>query len=93
MILMLWLLLETTLLLDVCPKIYVIIFGNSYLSLRHQFALGSQVKESTEILVCLIFQDQVKRIAWVKKKIEDAEKMDQSHTEKCMKNALQNDIT
>ena len=35
------LLLEITLLLDVCPKIYVIIFGDSYLCLKHQFALGS----------------------------------------------------
>ena len=34
------LLLEITLLLDVCPKIYVIIFGNSYFCLRHLFALG-----------------------------------------------------
>ena len=25
---------------NVCPKIYVIIFGNSYLCLRHQPALG-----------------------------------------------------
>ena len=54
--------------------------------------LGKRVNRGAgyciEILVCFIFQDQVKRIAWVKKKIEDAEKMDQSHTEKCMKNAL-----
>ena len=41
MIIMLWLLLETTLLLNVCLKMYGIIFGNSYLCLRHQFALVS----------------------------------------------------
>ena len=41
-----------------------------------------------EIPVYFIFQGHVKRIAWVKKKIEDTEKMVQSRIEKCMKNAL-----
>ena len=86
--------LEITM-LDVCPKTKVIIFGNSYLCLRHQFAFGSQVKKvnrgadyGTEIPVCFIFQGHVKGIAQVKKKIEDAEKMGQSRIEKCLKNAL-----
>ena len=51
MILILWLLLRITLLLDLFPKIYVIISGNSYLCLRHQFALGSEVKKSTLVQV------------------------------------------
>ena len=41
-----------------------------------------------EIPVYFIFQGHVKGIAWLKKKIEDAEKMVQSRIEKCMKNAL-----
>ena len=41
-----------------------------------------------EITVCFIFQVHVKGIAWVKNKIEDAEKMVQSRIEKCMKNAI-----
>ena len=41
-----------------------------------------------EIPVCFVFQGHVKEIAWVKKKIEDAEKMVQSRIEKCMKNTL-----
>ena len=43
--------LEITLLLNVCPKIYVIIFGNSYLFLRYQFAFRPYVKESTMVQV------------------------------------------
>ena len=88
MILMLWVLLEITLLLGVCPKIYMIIFGSSYLCVRHQVALGSQAKESPvaghglEIPLCFIFQVHVKGIVWVKKKIKDAEKMVQSCIEK-----------
>ena len=42
--------LEITM-LDVCPKTKVIIFGNSYLCLRHQFAFGSQVKKSTVVQI------------------------------------------
>ena len=38
-----------------------------------------------KISVCLIFQDHVKGIAWVKKKIKDAEKMVQSRIKICMK--------
>ena len=41
-----------------------------------------------ETPVYFIFQGHVKGIAWVKKKIEDGEKMVQSRIEKCMKNAL-----
>ena len=41
-----------------------------------------------EIPVCFIFQGHFKGIAWVKKKIEDAEKMVQSGIAKCKKNAL-----
>ena len=82
MILMLWLLLEITLLLDMCPKIHMINSGNSYLCLRHQFALGALGKRVNrgagygfEFPVCFIFQGYVKGIAWVKKKTENAEKM------------------
>lgn len=42
---------RNTFLLDVRPKIYLVIFGNSYLSLRYQFVLGSYVKESTVVQV------------------------------------------
>ena len=35
-----------------------------------------------------MFQGYVKGIVWVKKKIEDAQKMVQSRIEKCMNNAL-----
>ena len=45
-----------------------------------------------EIPVCFILPGHIKGIAWVKKKIKDAEKMIQSRMEKCMKNALWNDI-
>ena len=38
-----------------------------------------------EIPVCFIFLGHVKRIAWVKKKIEDTEKIVQSRIEKCIK--------
>ena len=41
-----------------------------------------------EIPVCFMFQGYVKGIVWVKKKIEDAQKMVQSRIEKCMNNAL-----
>ena len=41
-----------------------------------------------EIHVCSIFQGHVKGIAWVKKKIEDADIMVQFCIEKCMENAL-----
>ena len=54
--------------------------------------LGKRVNRGAgygfEILVCFIFKGHVKGIAWVNKKIEDAEKMVQSCIEKCMKNAL-----
>ena len=52
--------------------------------------LGKRVNRGAsyglEIPVCFIFRGHVKEIAWVKKKIEDAEKMVQSRIEKCMKN-------
>ena len=51
MILMLWLLLEITLLLGACPNIYLTIFRNSYVCLGHQFTLGSQAKESIAVQV------------------------------------------
>ena len=41
-----------------------------------------------EIPVCFMFQGYVKGIVWVKKKIEDTQKMVQSRIEKCMNNAL-----
>ena len=48
--------------------------------------LGKRVNRGAgyglEIPVCFIFQGHVKGIAWVKKKIEDAEKMVQSRIEK-----------
>ena len=54
--------------------------------------LGKRVNRGAayglEIPVCFICQGHVKGIAWVKKKIEDPEKMVQSRIEKCMKNAL-----
>ena len=54
--------------------------------------LGKRVNRGAgyglEISVCFIFQDHVKDIAWVKKKIKDAEKMVRASIEKCMKNAL-----
>ena len=52
-------------------------------------ALGKRVNRGTgyglEIPVCFIFQGHITEIAWIKKKIEDAEKMAQSHFEKYMK--------
>ena len=90
MILMVWLLIEITLLFDVCPKIYVIISGNSCLSRTSIRArvLGKRVNHDAgyglKISVCFIFQGHVKGIVWIKKKIEDAEKMVQSRIEKCM---------
>ena len=54
--------------------------------------LGKRVNRGAgygfEIPVCFIFQGHVKGIAWVKKKIKDAEKMVQSRIEKYIKNAL-----
>ena len=54
--------------------------------------LGKRVNRgagySFEIHVCFIFQGHIEGIAWVKNKIEDAEKMVQSRIKKCMKNAL-----
>ena len=54
--------------------------------------LGKRVNRGAgyglKIAVCFIFQGHVKDIAWVKKKIKDAEKMVQASIEKCMKNAL-----
>ena len=54
----------------------------------HARVLGKRVNRGAgyglEILVCFIFQG----IAWVKKKIKDAEKMVQSRTEKYMRNVL-----
>ena len=52
----------------------------------HARVLGKRVNRGAgyglEILVCFIFKGHVKGIAWVKKKIEDAEKMVQSRIEK-----------
>ena len=49
-------------------------------------AVNRGAGHSLEILVCFIFQGNVKGIAWVKKQIEDAEKMAQSCIEKCTLN-------
>ena len=61
-------------------------------TLIHARVLGKRVNRGAgyglEVPVCFIFQDHVKGIAWVKKKIERAEKMVQSRIKKCMKNAL-----
>ena len=50
--------------------------------------LGKRVNHDAgyglKISVCFIFQGHVKGIVWIKKKIEDAEKMVQSRIEKCM---------
>ena len=68
----------------------------SKISIRTR-VLGKRVTRGAgygpEIPVCFIFPGHVKGIAWVKKKIKDAEKMIESRIEKCMKNALWNDIT
>ena len=84
-------------LLATAPKIYVIIFlCDQFLSLP-KILIRAQVLDkrvnrgagySFEIHVCFIFQGHIKGIAWVKNKIEDAEKMVQSRIKKCMKNAL-----
>ena len=54
--------------------------------------LGKRVNRGAgyglQIPICFIFQGHVKGIAWIKKEIEDAEKMVQSRNKKCMKNAL-----
>ena len=54
--------------------------------------LGKRVNRGAgyglQIPICFIFQGHVKGIAWVKKEIEDAEKMVRSRIKKCMKNAL-----
>ena len=54
--------------------------------------LGERVNRGAgyglEIHFCFTFQGHVKGIAWVKKKIVDAEKMVQFRIEKCMKKCL-----
>ena len=94
MILMLGLLLEITLLLDMCPKIcdhFWKFLSLPKTSIRTR-VLSKRVNHGAgyglEIPVCFIFQGHFKGIAWVKKNIEDAEKMVQSRIEKCKKNAL-----
>ena len=61
------------------------------------WVLGKRINHGVayglEIPVCFIFQAHVIGLAWVKKKIDVAEKMFQSHIEKYMKNALWNNIT
>ena len=90
---MLELLLEITLLLDVCPKIcdhfwkFLSLLKTSIRTRVLSKRVNHGAGYGLEIPVCFI-PVCFKGIAWVKKKIEDAEKMVQSRIEKCKKNAL-----
>ena len=83
MILMLWPSFKKTLSSDMPSKIYVASFGNFCLCVTNQQVrarvLGKRVNlgaagQSLEIAVCFVFQDHVKGVEWIKKKIDEAEK-------------------
>ena len=75
-------LFKKTLSSDMPSKIYVAYFGNFCLCVTNQLirarVLGKRVNRSAGyslgIAVCFAFQDHVKGVEWIKKRIDEAEK-------------------